>query len=207
MRLGGKETLALASSPEAERWLLASAGEEVLGKKVITAVADELDANGDAGHSPEGMREAKETVAPPYIPGEWNSPRVCSKNNCYNYGCNIQTNTFAQPGRRHGITIDPGKSASVRQGAERDGLIFLGGTYPGREAPTSHFAALAIWPGYDFHWWRRDANGLWSHKPGATPVTNHDNSGNLIQQPHTCDRGAYTSFVGYFEVFPNVSII
>ncbi|HSL70350.1 MAG TPA: hypothetical protein VK864_08920, partial [Longimicrobiales bacterium] len=43
---------------------------------------------------------------PKYEPGIWNSNyNTQISNNCYNYGCDLQTNTFAQPGRAHGILL------------------------------------------------------------------------------------------------------
>jgi hypothetical protein len=40
---------------------------------------------------------------------------------------------------------------------------------------------------YDYHFARMDSNGFWSHKPGATPVSNVDASGNLITDAKTAD--------------------
>ena len=37
--------------------------------------------------------------------------------------------------------------------------------------------------GVDFHWYLRDRDGRWSHKPGETSVTRNDDSGNLINDP------------------------
>ena len=54
-----------------------------------------------------------------------------------------------------------------------------------------------IWPDVDFHWYRKNAEGFWSHKPGGTAVRNIDNSGVIIHDPETCDRGGYTEFCGY----------
>ena len=38
---------------------------------------------------------------------------------------------------------------------------------------------------YDFHFVRQNANGLWSHKPGGTPITRYNARGNLIKDPRT----------------------
>lgn len=54
----------------------------------------------------------------------------------------------------------------------------------------------------DYHWYRQDADGYWSHKQGTTAVKRTDDSGMLITDPETCDRGSYTNFVGYFAVTP-----
>ena len=57
--------------------------------------------------------------------------------------------------------------------------------------------------GSDYHWYRRNEDGTWSHKPGSTPVISWDASGNTITDPATCDRGIYDGFLGYYEIGPN----
>ena len=54
----------------------------------------------------------------------------------------------------------------------------------------------------DYHWYRQDSDGLWSHKPGITPVTRLDENQHYIIDPQIADRGSYTSFLGYFAVSP-----
>lgn len=45
--------------------------------------------------------------------------------------------------------------------------------------------------GVDFHWYRLDQGGLWSHKPGQTRVTQGDKVGNDIVDPRTAANGNY----------------
>ena len=52
----------------------------------------------------------------------------------------------------------------------------------------------------DFHWYRKDADGYWSHKDGWGPASNTDNNGNLILDPRVAPCPAYTVFGGYFLV-------
>lgn len=65
----------------------------------------------------------------------------------------------------------------------------------------SYKVALVAYSG-DYHWYRQDADGYWSHKPGTTPVRRYDNSGDLILDPQLANRGSYTTFLGYFVVSP-----
>ena len=47
----------------------------------------------------------------------------------------------------------------------------------------------------DFHWYRQNPDGTWSHKPGGTNVINVDASGNLIFDPEIADRNyAYANY-------------
>jgi hypothetical protein len=63
-----------------------------------------------------------------------------------------------------------------------------------------HLVALVVGPGFDFHWYRKGRNGLWTHKPGGTPVTNVDNSGAFITDPRTANRDGYTDFCTFMTV-------
>lgn len=54
----------------------------------------------------------------------------------------------------------------------------------------------------DYHWYRQDADGYWSHKPGTSPVRRSDTLGKIILDPELASRGNYTTFIGYFVVSP-----
>lgn len=54
----------------------------------------------------------------------------------------------------------------------------------------------------DYHWYRQDSDGYWSHKRGYSVVERYDYSNNIIIDPYTADRGRYTNFLGYFAVSP-----
>jgi hypothetical protein len=138
--------------------------------------------------------------APLYEPAWWNDGGQKQwNNNCYNYATNYRTDTFAQPGRANGAMYTALSCASVRPAAVADALI--NSRNANNKCPKEgHLVALVIWPGVDFHWYRKGRNGRWSHKPGSTPVTNVDNSGNLITDPRTADRGGYTSFCTFMTV-------
>jgi hypothetical protein len=72
--------------------------------------------------------------------------------------------------------------------------------FPDSERPR-YLVALVVAPGpgfVDYHWYRKMKEGFWGHKPGGTAVRNLDNSGNIISDPASCDRGPYTHFCGYF---------
>jgi hypothetical protein len=138
--------------------------------------------------------------APLYEPNWWNDGGQRQwNNNCYNYGTNYRTDTFAQPGQAAGAMYAALSCAAVRPAAIADDLI---------DAPKAdnkcpkegHLVALVVAPGWDFHWYRKGRNGYWTHKPGGTQATNQDNSGALIPDPRTADRGPYTNFCTFMVV-------
>ncbi|HYI12422.1 MAG TPA: hypothetical protein VEK57_25435 [Thermoanaerobaculia bacterium] len=140
-------------------------------------------------------------LAPPYDPGKWNNvPSVQYNNNCYNYANNLITNSFAQPGRGSGRMYTSLTCGSVQPAAQRDGLTASANF--STTISNGFYCALVIWPNEDFHWYRQDSGGCWSHKPGSTQARNTDNSGNPITDPKTCNRGPYTDFCSYMITYP-----
>jgi hypothetical protein len=138
---------------------------------------------------------------PSYSPSFWNDGgTVQGSNNCYNYGNNKRTDTFAQPGSSSGEECPfPPTAACITTKATADGLIPSPGINQCDWDQQSVAMAIAPGPGFfDYHWYRQDSNFMWSHKPGGTQATNLDSSGNPISDPATADRGDYTIFGGYF---------
>lgn len=133
----------------------------------------------------------------PYNPGFWNNdPYTMANNNCYNYAMNYRSNTFAQPGRKSGHLYSwPPVCNNVRDSAVFDGLkTVCSGSVKN--------VALVIWPGQDYHWYRRHSEGFWGHKPGQTAARNVDSLNRIINgttlTPANCARGNYTIFCGYY---------
>ncbi len=142
--------------------------------------------------------------APLYEPDWWNDAATGGtrqySNNCYNYATNYRSDTFAQPGLASAQMYPfPISCAGVRPAAVRDDLIDSPDA-DNRCPDEGHVVALVVGPGFDFHWYRKGRNGLWTHKPGGTPVTNLDNSGALITDPRTADRDGYTDFCTFMTV-------
>jgi hypothetical protein len=135
---------------------------------------------------------------PAYDPANWNKAPGISKNNCYNYATNNMANNFAQPGASVGKPAAKMACADVVAAAKADGLPEA--NCDNACPKGSYKIALVIWPNKDFHWYRQDDTGKWSHKPGKTKATNLDRSKNPITDPRTADRGPYTSFCTCFCV-------
>ena len=56
----------------------------------------------------------------------------------------------------------------------------------------------------DFHFWRQDSDGLWSHKPGSDYPLRHDGNNRIIQNPDFSNRTfgdrSYITPCGFFCV-------
>jgi hypothetical protein len=140
-----------------------------------------------------------------FNPGFWNASNVQPYNNCYNYSRNWRTDTFAQPGRAHGAQAGTMSCGAVSAAAMADGLKPRCDCLPDSEYPR-RLMALVIWPDWDYHWYREQRGGFWGHKPGHWTARNYDNSGALVVDPETADRGGYTEFCGYFYAGRSVVI-
>lgn len=142
-----------------------------------------------------------------FNPAFWNNDsNVRGSNNCYNYARNWRTNTFAQPGRASGCYPNPMACSNIASAAVCDGLRKRCECLPDEEYPR-RLMALVVGPGLDYHWYRKQKDGFWGHKPGGTAAKNIDNSGIVITDPQSCDRGWYTDFCGFFYAGKNVRII
>ena len=205
--VGPRDLSVVDENLEIEKALLASAGSHLdpaLAKHVEEALAAApaaaLESTQLIYRPVPAQCQPKAADAPPYNPGKWNIPSVQPYNNCYNYANDLITNTFAQPGRAHGkmyktLACDGG--TGVEPAAVADGLKPVPNFNAHLTKGQGWYVALVIWPNFDYHWYRQDANGCWSHKPGGTAARNVDNGGHVITDPKTCNRGNYTVFCTY----------
>ena len=102
-------------------------------------------------------------------------------------------------------TVKNNINEKVRADAKALNLNYTEVVSPNHVAREGNWVVALVYAtdGTDYHWYRRNDDGTWSHKPGSTPVINWDASGNTITDPATCDRGIYDGFLGYYEVGPN----
>jgi hypothetical protein len=141
---------------------------------------------------------------PQYFAPAWNNPFIGPGNNCYAYACDdasdlrINDCDFPQPGSTAGeapcdrseFTVD-----LLRRRAAADGLAIVPS---GREdlPPPEGFYKIALFvaPGEDYHWYRQDDDGYWSHKLGDGPVLNVDGDGHAITDPRTASHNYENHF-------------
>jgi hypothetical protein len=185
-------SMTAAETDDATQWLLSTAAGAV-EDEVLQFVSSSI--AGEVSEAPAGEVAALACIIEntAYNPAFWNDPAVQPKNNCYNYAMNWRSDTFAQPGKISGHPNGVMQCPNVATAADWDGCkAFCSGT--------NKNVALVIWPGADYHWYRRHSNGFWGHKPGQTAARNVDNLGRVIGgalNPQNCARGPYTIFCGW----------
>ncbi len=129
---------------------------------------------------------------PEYEPSKWNdSGEIQYSNNCYSYACNDPyghpVGGKPQPGEASGrkfsrMTLEDITDASIRDGLKKPNLWNKLGF--GKKGYYEVYLVIdKSGSVQDYHWYRRDTNGKWSHKPGHHLVKNLDASGKLISNP------------------------
>lgn len=177
--------------------------------KVRRAAGTEIASFGDNGnlYVDNALDNPASCVAPVTELPKWNDlDNIRFGDNCYNYGNNQLTYTFAQPGKASGATAASMAVNLVRQAALNDGLTWVGWNFPGNGytcAGSGTLVFMTVAPGVDYHWYRLDkANGKWTHKPGGTAATDLDAGNNLISNPLTANRNYgslnYTDNGGFY---------
>lgn len=149
----------------------------------------------------------------------WSRYEIEKNTNCYSYALNNQvipnTNTlwYMRPGDRGGEP--PYQNAEITKElilyyVERDseelGFMFEPIGICDVCPPGSYKVMLFVFPGEEFHWYRQDADGKWSHKPGQQPVADYDEDYMPIWNPIDA-ASAYSlsnqeAYVGCYAVTP-----
>lgn len=156
-----------------------------------------------------------------YQPSLWNGT-LKLQTNCYSYALNNQDNRTLtggiQPGmlydgKRHLDCLDSADDLVgwIKKDADKAGFTFekIELADYNKACSNGHYrVALVLDVGVDYHWYRQNPDGSWSHKRGTTEVVNVDASGKAIYNPETANRSYsnadYDVFVGFFEISPLV---
>lgn len=142
-----------------------------------------------------------------YYPAFWNDyGRIQYSTNCYAYALGIYTHPFTggffRSRDHYGFAIQPGEISgnplkkcdvneiisAVKADALRFGTLFIEAS-PNMKKPEGAWkVALFVHPGFDYHWYRQNPDGLWSHKIGQDAVSLLDARGRLIRNPEKACR-------------------
>ena len=154
---------------------------------------------------------------PAYEPERYNRhPGIKESHNCYTYAFNYLhlpkgkkctkascPLPFPQPGRASGYP----RWSKVKGKRCPDLLARIMGDVPGSTPSTfeqrcpagKRKIALVVDENEDYHFYRQDANGYWSHKPGATDVITYDAIRRRIYDPQLASREYPQTGLNYDE--------
>ena len=155
---------------------------------------------------------------PPYEPFKWNnSNSIRDNHNCYSYAFNDihgKRKGKAQPGYYANyppISSKEYNCDAIFKRIKKDNPSVYKTTFSkkcGRGYYKSFFA-LSLGANTDYHFYRQDKNGHWSHKPGRTNATNLDASNKIIINPYTANRDYshlnYSTPCTFFCVHPKMT--
>ncbi len=135
---------------------------------------------------------------PKYEPARWNDKKHIKYNhNCYAYVLNkIASNRDGKPQPGYFSNFPPLRRSDYKcevffQRLKKDipSMYKISFGKPCRKGSYKGF--IAIDPkkeDQDYHFYRQDSNGYWSHKPGRNKATNLDADGNKIKNPVYANR-------------------
>ncbi len=125
-------------------------------------------------------------------------------NNCYNYALDVPTGSFLIPGEASGRAAevmtceDDFNELGLVNAAINDGLRLVESVSQCKK--NEQVVALFNMPEMDFHWYRLEKAGIWTHKMGKRAPSDLDRSGKVITDLMNADHGQYKYFCGYFCV-------
>lgn len=130
-----------------------------------------------------------------YDPSRWNKKEhnIQKYNNCYAYATNdLRKDRHKKPHPGHLSGSDSGEEDYLCPIMKQYVFEDYPDAYPisfDKPCKCNYYKVfLTVDPKNDFHLYRQDSNGFWSHKPGSRKVTNVDASGNYISNPEMADR-------------------
>ena len=158
---------------------------------------------------------------PHYNPNLYNNDASAKdQNNCFAYAFDIQDRDkahvgepFLQPGLKSGYPpwrkIKGKRCPDLMARLMADVPDLIRTTFASRCPKGTSKIAAVVDSKRDYHFYREDSNKRWSHKPGATDVTDRDANGKLIYNPEQAARNYnrdpddilnYNTFCGYMCV-------
>ena len=155
---------------------------------------------------------------PKFTPKSWNPDNIRLNHNCYSYAIDSKHSGRKgkpQPGYFSGYEgADENnyncKSFYKRLIKDLPSMYLTNiGTGCKKGFHKVFFALDAKKHNPDYHFYRQDKTGLWSHKPGITKITQYDSEGNLIINPEKAKKKSdyfdYNIPCYYFCVNPKLS--
>ena len=142
--------------------------------------------------------------APAYEPERWNRQDLIRDVNCLGYALNVEAWL---------PLIDPreftDRRAAIAAGVRK--AVSFGMLLEPSEDPAvrpGHYLVALTWGARprNWHWLRQDADGVWSHKMGYSPITNRDPGHQLIYDPLQTAVGNGKDLIAYFHV-PNEGLL
>jgi hypothetical protein len=128
-----------------------------------------------------------------FIPERWNRSDIQTNNNCYAYATDDidpRRTVKPHPGFKENIETTKKEFTCdvLTPNVFKDHPGAYQTTFENQCKCNYYKAYLTVDPSKDFHLYRQDSDGYWSHKPGSLKATNLDASKQKITNPEIADR-------------------
>ena len=127
---------------------------------------------------------------PEFTPERWVQNR--KYNNCYAYALDNHKWRESKP-QPNNVDAERYNCSDLKRWIQSDLVDGDGNKYPlkvwGRDirCPDGYHKIYLVVSGDDYHFYRQDSDGMWSHKPGSNGVTRLDAKGREIADPSEAD--------------------
>jgi len=155
---------------------------------------------------------------PKYEPIRWNNnSKIRENHNCYSYAFNDihgKRKGKAQPGYYANyppISSSEYNCDAIYKRIKKDNPSVYKTDFKNKcgKGYYKSFFALSLGANTDYHFYRQDKNGYWSHKPGRTNASNLDASKKIIINPDRANRNYshlnYSTPCQFFCVHPSMT--
>jgi len=115
-------------------------------------------------------------------PQKWNVNT--QNNNCYVYALNNHNSKYTS--KQHpNDEVNVYTCNNIVGAMKREGIEMYPTTFEEKCIPNYRkiYIAISDNPKKDFHYYRQECDGMWSHKRGVNPPTRHDANGQYIFNP------------------------
>lgn len=174
-----------------------------------------------------GKKTKKKYRAPRYNPKKWNKDaRVQYSHNCYAYflnKINKRNVRLCKPPNCKDLKPQPGYYAGKgKLNKKKINCRYISRRMlkdnprlkkTKKKCPKGHYmGALAVDPKKEYHYYRKDINGRWSHKDGVSLATDRDASNKKIKDPKKANRRNkrlgfhYKKLCGYYCIPNNKNV-
>lgn len=133
-----------------------------------------------------------------FLPSKWNQPNTKKYNNCYAYALQdlkLNRKKKPQPGELCKLNKLKTNDFSCDKLVERVLCDYPNDIYKinkGESCPCNEYEVSLFLDNTnnnkDYHFYKKNSNGFWTHKQGSLAVTNVDADNNLIKDPLKSNR-------------------
>lgn len=172
-------------------------GQRIDKRPIIVSIVDRNDNEYSSFLNKVNKLSPLSGSEPKYEPNKWNKDKIAYNHNCYSYLLNtISATRSGKPQPGYFSNFDHIKNSEYNcknfyKRLKKDIPSLYLSNYGEKCKKGFYKGFMAIDPKSedpDYHFYRQDSNGYWSHKPGRKKAINYDADKKLIINPYLANR-------------------